>query len=135
MAGVILRWINAFPDPLANVRASWLMTLSALTGSPNRLVRCHGLAACQLRCLRPRRVARLAGDRGRISRLPVVMARVLGKVISTALARSSVAPAVLRRAMIWRRSFSTRLVLAGHADMVLASCAARLSARLHRLLL
>jgi hypothetical protein len=63
------------------------------------------------------------------------MARVLGAVISTALAWSSVAPVVLRRAMVWLRSFSMQLVLAGHNDMVLASCAARLSARLHRLLL
>jgi hypothetical protein len=82
------------------------MTLSALTGSPSRLVRCRRLAACRLRYLRPRRVAQLAGDRGRISRLPVVMARVLGAVISTTLARSSVTLAVLHRAMIWRRGFS-----------------------------
>jgi hypothetical protein len=78
------------------------MTLSTLTGSPSRLVLCRGLAMCRLYCLSPRRVARLAGDRGWISRLPVVMAGVLGVVISTALARSSVALAVLRRAMIWR---------------------------------
>jgi hypothetical protein len=102
MAGVIPRWINAFPGPLAHMRASWLMTLSALTSSPSWLVRCRRLVACRLRCLSPRRVARLASDRGRISRLPVVMAGVLGVVISTALARSSVAPAVLRRAMVWQ---------------------------------
>jgi hypothetical protein len=45
-------------------------------------------------------VTRLAGDRSRVSRLLVVVARGLGAVISTALARSSVAPAVLRRAMV-----------------------------------
>jgi hypothetical protein len=83
-----------------------LMTLSALTGSPSWLVRCRGLAVCRLCYLHLRRVARLAGDRGRISRLPVVMARVLDVVISTALARSSVALAVLHRAMVWQRSFS-----------------------------
>jgi hypothetical protein len=135
MAGVVLWWINVFPDPLAHVRASWLMALSTLTGSPSWLVQCRGLAAFRLRCLCPRRVARLAGDRGWISRLPVVMARVLGAVIFTALARSSVALAVLRRAMVWRRSFSMRLVLAGHDDTVLTSGAAGLSARMHRLLL
>jgi hypothetical protein len=64
-----------------------------------------------------------------------VVARVLGAVISTAFARSSVAPAVLRQAMVGRRSLSLRLVLAGHNDTVLVSCAARLSTRLHRLLL
>jgi hypothetical protein len=80
-------------------------------------------------------VARLAGDRGRISRLPVVMARLLGVVISTALARSSVTPVVLRRAMIWQRGFSMRLVLAGHDDAVLASCATRLPMWFHHLLL
>jgi hypothetical protein len=63
------------------------------------------------------------------------MAGVLGAVIFTAPARSSVAPAVLRRAMVWRRGFSMRLVLAGDDDTVLASCAARFSTRIHRLLL
>jgi hypothetical protein len=135
MVGIVLWRVDAFPDPMAHVRASWLMTLSALTGSPSRLVWCCGPAARRLRCLRPRRVARLAGDRGRISRLPVVMAGELGAVISTALARSSVAPAVLRWAMVWRRGFSMRLVLTSHDDTVLASCVARLSAWLNRLLL
>jgi hypothetical protein len=63
------------------------------------------------------------------------MAGVLGAVISTAPAGSSVAPAVLRRAMVWRRGFSMRLFLAGNDDSVLASCAAHFSARIHRLLL
>jgi hypothetical protein len=80
-------------------------------------------------------VTRLAGDRHWISGLPVVVAKMLGAMVSTAFARSSVAPTVLRRAVVWRRSLSLRLVLAGHDDAVLVSCAARLSARLLRLLL
>jgi hypothetical protein len=43
---------------------------------------------------------RLAGDRSQISRLPVVVARMLGVMVSTAFARSSVAPAVLHRAVV-----------------------------------
>jgi hypothetical protein len=47
---------------------------------------------------------RLAGDRSWISGLLVVVARMLGAMVSIAFARSSVAPAVLRRAMVGRRS-------------------------------
>jgi hypothetical protein len=64
-----------------------------------------------------------------------VVAGVLGAVVSTAFAWSSIAPDVLRRAVVWRRGFSIRLVLAGHDDTVLALSAARLSAWFHRLLL
>jgi hypothetical protein len=135
MACVIFQWINAFPDPLAHVQASWLMTLSALAGSLSRLGWHHRPAVCRLHRIHPRKVTQLAADRSRISRLPVVVARVLGAVISTAFARSLVALAVLRRGMVGRRSLSLRLVLAGHDDAVLISCAARLSTRLHCLLL
>jgi hypothetical protein len=101
MAGVVLWRVDAFPDPLAHVRASWMMTLSTLAGSQGRLGWCHGLATRRFRHVHPRRVARLAGDRGGISRLPAVVAGVLGAVVSTAFAWSSIAPAVLRRAMVW----------------------------------
>jgi hypothetical protein len=37
MARVVLWRVDAFPDPLAHVRASWLMTLSTLAGSLSRL--------------------------------------------------------------------------------------------------
>jgi hypothetical protein len=80
-------------------------------------------------------MTRLAGDRSWISGLPVVVARVLGAMVSTAFAKSSAALAVLRRAVVGRQSLSLRLVLAGHDDAVLVSCAAHLSAWLHRLLL
>jgi hypothetical protein len=100
MASVILRQVDAFPDPQARVRASWLMTLSALAGSLGRLGLCRRLAMRRLRCVCLRRVTRLAGDRSRISRLPVVVARMLGAMVSAAFARSSVAPAVLRRAVV-----------------------------------
>jgi hypothetical protein len=42
----------------------------------------------------------LDGDRSWISGLPVVVARVLGVMVSTAFAKSSVAPVVLRRAVV-----------------------------------
>jgi hypothetical protein len=100
MASVILRRVNAFPDPLAHMRASWLMTLSTLAGSLDRLGLHHRLAARWLHRIRLRRVTWLAGNRGGISRLPVVVARVLGAMVSTAFARSSVAPAVLCRAVV-----------------------------------
>jgi hypothetical protein len=80
-------------------------------------------------------VTRLAGNRSGISRLPIVVARVLGTVVSTTFAWSSVAPAVLRRAVIRRRSLPLRLVLASHDDAVLISRSACFSARLHHLLL
>jgi hypothetical protein len=111
------------------------MTLGALAGSLNRRGLRRGLAVCRLHCIRPRRVTRLACDRGRISRLPAVVAGVLGTVVSTAFARSSVAPAVLRRAVVGRRSLSLGLTLASHDDVVLVSRFARFSAWLHRLLL
>jgi hypothetical protein len=68
--------------------------------------------------------------------LPAVVARVLGAVVSAAFARSSVALAVLRWALIGRQSLlHLRLVLASCDDAVVVSCATRLSARLHHLLL
>jgi hypothetical protein len=76
------------------------MTLGALAGSLDRWGLRRRLAARRLHCVRPRKVTRLAGNRGWISRLTVVVAGVLGTVVSTAFARSSVAPAVLRRAMV-----------------------------------
>jgi hypothetical protein len=61
---------------------------------------------------------------------------VLVAVISTALARSSVAPAVLRPSLIGRRSLlRQRLVLACYNEAVVAPRAASLPIRLHRLLL
>jgi hypothetical protein len=51
-------------------------------------------------------MTRLAGDRSQISGLSVVVARVLGAMVSTAFARSSVALAVLRWAVVGRRSLS-----------------------------
>jgi hypothetical protein len=135
MACVVLWWVDALPDPLAHMRASWLMTLSALASSLNRLGWRRRLAARRLHRVFPRRVTRLASNRGGISRLPVVVAGVLGSVVSSAFAWSSVALAVLRRAVVGRRSLSLLLVLASHDDVVLVSCAAHLSARLHRLLL
>jgi hypothetical protein len=96
MARVVLWRVDMFPDPLGHVGASWLMTLSALAGSLSRLSWHRRLATRRFHRVCPRRVTRLAGDRSWVSRLPVVMARELGAVISTALARSSVAPAVLR---------------------------------------
>jgi hypothetical protein len=80
-------------------------------------------------------VTRLAGDRSWISRLPVVVAKMLGAMVSTAFARSSVASAVLHRAVVGRRSLSLQLVLADHDDAVIVPGAARLSAWLHHLLL
>jgi hypothetical protein len=62
----------------------------------------HVLAPCRLRNIRPRRVARLACDRSRITRLPAMVARMLGLMISTTLARSSVAPVVLCSALVGR---------------------------------
>jgi hypothetical protein len=82
------------------------MTLSALAGSLGRLGLCHRLATCRLRYVCPRGMPRLAGDRSRISGLPVVVARMLGAMVSTAFARSSVAPAVLRCAMVGRQRLS-----------------------------
>jgi hypothetical protein len=65
-----------------------------------------------------------------------MVSRVLGAVVSTALAKSSVAPAVLCPSLIGRRSLlCLGLVSAGHDEAVVASCAARLPVRLHRLLL
>jgi hypothetical protein len=63
-----------------------MMTLSALASSLSRLGWRHRLAARRFHRVRPRRVTRLAGNRGGISRLPVVVARVLGTVVSTAFA-------------------------------------------------
>jgi hypothetical protein len=74
MTSVILRRVDAFPDPLAHVRASWLMTLNALAGSLGRLGLHRGLAARRLHCICLRRVTWLAGDRSRISGLLVVVA-------------------------------------------------------------
>jgi hypothetical protein len=65
-----------------------------------------------------------------------MVARMLGAMVSAAFARSSVAPVVLRLALIGRRSLlRLGLVLASYSDAVVVSRAARLSARLHRLLL
>jgi hypothetical protein len=65
-----------------------------------------------------------------------MVARVLGAVVSIALARSSVAPAVLRSTLIGRRSLlRLGLVSASYNDAVAASSAARLFVWLHRLLL
>jgi hypothetical protein len=111
------------------------MTLSALAGSLGRLGLRRRLAARRLRCVCPRGMTQLAGDRSRISGLPVVVARMLGAMVSTAFARNSIAPAVLRRAMVGRRSLSLRLVLAGYDDAVVVPGATCLSAWLHRLLL
>jgi hypothetical protein len=60
----------------------------------------HNFAPCWLRHLRPRRIAWLAGDRSRISRLPAMVARVLGVVVLNTLARSSVTPAVFRPTLV-----------------------------------
>jgi hypothetical protein len=76
------------------------MTLSALAGSLSRRGLRHRLAACRLRCVYLGKMARLAGDRSRVSGLPAVVARMLGAVVSTTLARSLVALAMLRRALI-----------------------------------
>jgi hypothetical protein len=95
MVSVILRRVDAFPDPQARVRATWLMTLSALAGSLGRLGLRRRLATRRLR-----RVTRLTGNRSRISRLPVVVARMLGAMVSATFARSLVAPVVLRRAVV-----------------------------------
>jgi hypothetical protein len=76
------------------------MTLGALAGSLDRRDLHRGLAVRRLHCIHARMVARLASNCGGISRLPAVVARVLGTVVSTAFARSSVASAVLRRAVV-----------------------------------
>jgi hypothetical protein len=76
------------------------MTLSAVAGSLGRLDLHHRLATCRLHRICPWRMMRLAGDRGWIPGLPVVMARVLGVMVSTAFARSSIAPAVLHQALV-----------------------------------
>jgi hypothetical protein len=76
------------------------MTLSTLAGSLGRLGLRYRLAARLLCCVYLRRMTRFAGDRSRISGLPVVVARMLGVMVSTTFARSSVALAVLRRAMV-----------------------------------
>jgi hypothetical protein len=89
MACVILWRVDAFPDPLPHVRASWLMTLSALTGSLSRRVRCCGPAMHRLRCLHPRRVARLAGCRCSGYRgIPVHL--LLGPIIGPSLAQERI---------------------------------------------
>jgi hypothetical protein len=65
-----------------------------------------------------------------------MVAGVLGAVISTALARSLVALAVLHPALVGRRSLlCLRLVLTRYDEIVVASCATGLSIWLHRLLL
>jgi hypothetical protein len=65
-----------------------------------------------------------------------MVAGVLGAVISTTLARSLVAPAVLHPALVGRRSLlRLRLVLACYDEAVVAPRAASLPVRLHRLLL
>jgi hypothetical protein len=65
-----------------------------------------------------------------------MVAGVLGLVFSTTLARSSVAPAVLRPALVGRRSLlRPRLVLACYDEAVVALRAAGLPVRLHCLLL
>jgi hypothetical protein len=61
---------------------------------------------------------------------------VLGAVVSTALAWSLVAPAVLRPTLIRRRSLlRLGLVSTSYDDAVVMPCAACLSVWLHRLLL
>jgi hypothetical protein len=55
MACIILWRVDAFPDPLAHVRASWLMTLSALAGFLSRLSWHHRFAMRRLHRVRPRR--------------------------------------------------------------------------------
>jgi hypothetical protein len=62
----------------------------------------HSLAPCRLCRVRPRRIVWLVGDRSRISGLPAMVAGVLGAVVSTTLARSSVSPALLRPALVGR---------------------------------
>jgi hypothetical protein len=62
----------------------------------------HSLAPCRLYRVRPRRIAWLAGDHSRISGLSAMVAGVLGAVVSTTLARSSVSPAVLHPALVGR---------------------------------
>jgi hypothetical protein len=65
-----------------------------------------------------------------------MVAGVLGAVISTTLGRSSVAPAVLRSALVGRRRLlQLRLVLACYDEAIVAPCATVLPIRLHRLLL
>jgi hypothetical protein len=64
-----------------------------------------------------------------------MVARVLGAVVPTALARSSVALTVLCPTLIGRRSSRLGLVLASYDKAIVASCAADLSIRLHLLLL
>jgi hypothetical protein len=62
----------------------------------------HDLAPCRLRSIRPRGVAWLACNLSRIARLPAMIAGVLGALVSTTLARSSIALAVLRSALVGR---------------------------------
>jgi hypothetical protein len=65
-----------------------------------------------------------------------MVARVLGVVVSTTLARSSVTPTVLRPTLVGRRSLlRLGLVPASYGETVVASCAAHLPIRFHRLLL
>jgi hypothetical protein len=80
--------------------ASRLMTLSALAGSGSWCRLRRRLAACRLRRIWLRKIAWLTGDRSRILGLPAVVARMLGAMVSAAFARSSVAPAVFRLALI-----------------------------------
>jgi hypothetical protein len=100
VACIILGWVNTLSNPQAHVRAGRLVSLGALAGSWSRCHLRRRLDACRLHRIWPRVIVRLAGDRSRISGLPAVVARVLGAMVSTAFARSSVAPAVLRRAVI-----------------------------------
>jgi hypothetical protein len=95
MASIILWRVDAFSNPQAHMQAGWLVALSATPGSKSWRGMRHGFAARRLHCVGPGSVARLAGDRSRIAGLPAMVAKVLGAVVSTALARSSVAPAVL----------------------------------------
>jgi hypothetical protein len=65
-----------------------------------------------------------------------MVAGVLGAVIFTTLARSLVAPAVLRLALVGRRRLlHLRLALACYDEAIVAPRATGLPVRLHRLLL
>jgi hypothetical protein len=135
MAGIILWWVDALSNPLAHMRAGRLIALSATSGSRGRRNVRHGFAMRWLHRVGPGRVARLAGDRSRIAGLPAMVARVLGAVVSTALAKSSIASAVFRPALVGQRSLRLGLGLTGYDKAIVILGAARFSVRLHLLLL
>jgi hypothetical protein len=102
------------------MQARRLVALNVMTGFRSRHSLCCSFAPCWLYSVRSRQIAWLARDRSRIMGVPVVVTRLLGAVVPTTLAWSTVASDVLCPALVGQRSLvRPRLVLAHRRGAVI----------------